>query len=188
MPSSLGSMGSPGMHHTQVFAAYDQVTPTPAVVDTTSGAIIPLDVASAYLTSSQVDGSGHYQTFLHIINTRAYIPQSPLGMAPSPRPEYPKEQRTIIIRELGLGVTEQGLQDLLVAQNVAHPSAYDIPRPERNKRCYALIKFSTASDAREAVPRLHNQRFMERRLQVKLAQERSTIGRQRGPIIADGSV
>ena len=184
-PSSLGSIGSSGTHP-QVFAAYDLVISVPAVVDTTSGAILPPDTASTHLAAPPLDDSSRYQIYLHISNTGAYSPQSPSHIAPRPRLEHRTERRTIIIRELNFDVTEQGLQGLLVAQNLAGLSSFYITRPE-NRRCHALVTFTTCPDAREAVRRLHNRRFMDRILKVDLAQEPSPVDVKR-PIIADGSI
>ena len=107
----------------------------------------------------------------------------------------------VIVRELSHDVTEKKLQGLLEARDLANHTRCEIRRSETTRICSAFIIFPTASEAREAVRKLHRYRFMERNLQVKLAQEQSTVRQtdtswpsQPGlntpqrPIIADGSI
>ena len=180
-PSSLESPVTPQL------SLYDQA-PIFAVVDTTSGAIIPPHITQLP-AAPQPNGTGRYQTFLHVTYPRGSSPQSPRSPAVRPRLHYQTEQRVIMIRELNVHATEQGLRSLFVALNVPAPSGLcDIRRPETNRRCHALVTFPTAADAREAVRRLNNYRFMDRRLEVVLAQDEPTVPTGQRPIIADGSV
>lgn len=117
----------------------------------------------------------------------AHGPQSPTRMAPRPRYEHPTERRTIHIREISHNVTEQDLHGLLHAHNLKNHCGHEIRRSENSNICHAFVTFSTSSEARDAVCRLHNHRFLERNLQVALAQDRITVRNER-PIIADGSV
>lgn len=101
-----------------------------------------------------------------------------------------------MIRGLSHDVTEKGLHDLLETLDLANHCSHAIKRPEYNRRCHALVTFSTASEAREAVHKLHDHRFMDRKLEVEIARESTTVTHQRvpslgspnRPIIADGSV
>ena len=182
-------MGRPGLTPSnELFTTYEQITPSPVVVDTTSGEIVPRDVAPSLLSSSQIDGSGRYQSFPYISCAGAYRYrlQSPSRTVLRPRYEHPIEQRRVRIQELSFHVTEWGLRGLLEAQNLARPTELDIKTPERNKRT-ALLTFTTPAEAREAVRRLHDYRFMDSTLKVDLAPDGSTIGPVQRPIIADGS-
>ena len=181
-PSSLDSPVTPQS------SSFDQA-PAFAVVDSTSGAIIPAERAHL-LAASQPNSNGRYQTFLYITDARGHSPQSPRSPLARPRPlQYPTEQRGIMIRELNVHATEQGLRELFAQRNVPTPIGLcDIRRPDRNRRCHALVTFSTAADAREAVRRLNRFRFMDRTLEVTLAQDGTTVPNGQRPIIADGSV
>ena len=180
-PSSLESPVTPQ------FPSHDQV-PTFAVVDTTSGAMIPPDMAQS-LAASQPNGNGRYQTFRLLTYPRGFSPQSPQSPHARPRLQYQTEQRSIMIRELNVHATERGLHILLVKLNLPAPSGLcDIRRPERNRRCHAIVTFPTAADAREAVRRLNNYHFMDRNLEVELARDETQVPSGRRPIIADGSV
>ena len=108
-------------------------------------------------------------------------------MTPRPQYEHPTERRTIHIRDVSHNVTEQDLQGLLNAQGLENHCVYEIRRSENSRICHAFVTFPTASEARDAESRLHNHRFLERNLQVALAQDKITVRRER-PIIADGSV
>lgn len=176
-PSSLDSPGTPQYQ-----------APTFAVVDTTSGATIPPHKAHL-LAASHPNSNGRYQTFLIIADAGRHSPQSPRSPLARLQFQFQTEQRSIMMRELNVHATEQDLRDLFVARNVPAPSGLpDIRRPERNRRCHALVTFSTAADAREAVRRLNNCRFMDRTLEVVLAQDGTTVPAGQRPIIADGSI
>ena len=107
-------------------------------------------------------------------------------MAPRPQYEHPTERRTILIRDMSHNATEQELQGLLNAQGLRSHCGYEIRRTENSRICYGFVTFPTASEAGEAVSKLHNYCFLERKLQVALGHDRVTVRKER-PIIADGS-
>ena len=170
---------------------FEQLVPAPVVVDTLTG---------VFVTSSSVvemDRSGRYQTFLVAIShAGGYNPQTPTTMAALPVYTHHTERRTIMIRGLSHDVTEKGLHDLLEERDLANHCGQKISRSEHNRRCHALVTFATASEARDALRKLHDYRFMDRKLEVEIARESTTVLHQRvpslgspnRPIIADGSV
>ena len=190
-PSSLSSFGSPGRaHQFPLFGMFEQLIPAQVLVDTLTGDFVS---SSSVLKS---DGSGRYQTFLAISDAGGYSPQTPTEMAALPVYTHHTERRAIIIRGLSHDVTERGLHDLLETRDLANHCSPRINRSEHDRRCHALVTFATAREAREAVHKLHDYRFMDRKLEVEIARESTTVTHQRvpslgspnRPIIADGSI
>ena len=130
-----------------------------------------------------------------------------------PRYNVPVEHRSIMIRELNWNVTKPALEDFLRSLHLRGECQF----PNVSRPGYALVHFGTHQEAIDAVRRLDHKYFAERRLQVELAQETTTISndtrprtssiassgsvvssnapsspserrQRRGPIIADGSV
>ena len=190
-PSTSSSLSSVGSFDTvpnhPFFATYDDVIPTPALIDTETSAIFPPNSASIPHNATRRDGSPRYQQFFLMTCAAAHCPQSPTRMAPRPQYQHPTERRTIHIREMRHNATEQELQGFLNAQGLKNHCGQEIRRSDNSRKCCAFVTFPTASEARDAVFRLHDQRFLDRDLQVVLAQDRITVRRER-PIIADGSV
>ena len=185
--SSNSAASSETIQISPPFATYEQVIPTPALVDTESGAIFPPDSTSIPRRARRRDGSPRYQEFLLMTCPAACGPQSPRSMPPRPRYEHQTEKRTIHIRDLNHNVEESTLRSLLNAQGLGNHCGFEIRRSDNSNICHAFVTFSTAAEASDAVRRLHNHRFMERNLQLALAQDRVTVRIER-PIIADGSV
>ena len=183
--SSVGSLDSVPNH--PFFATYDDVIPTPALIDTETSEIFPPNSASIPHNATRRDGSPRYQRFFLMTCAAAHGPQSPTRMAPRPQYEHLTERRTIHIREMQYNATEQELQGFLNAEGLKNHCGHEIRRTDNSKICHAFVTFPTASEARDAVCRLHKRRFLERDLLVALAQDRITVRRER-PIIADGSV
>ena len=178
-------------------------------VDTRTGAFLSPSTALGYPSDQQPD---RYQTLRY---TQAYYPSVPSSPTPRlPSYDFPFERRTIIIRELGLNVTEQQLIECLQSHHSEGPCT--IRRNTDTRRCYAFVEYPTNRQAVEAVRKLDGVHLVGRTLSVGIAPDgsrvngrrhsrSSTLGsidsaasssstagspnvnRRHGPIIADGS-
>ena len=121
---SLSPVSSPGLTSAYLpLSACENLTPRPAVLDTTSGRIVSSIRAPDCLASSQSDGSGRYQRFLQWRGAGApSLPGMPLQSPPrtmaSPQYNVQVDQRKIMIQELNFRSTERDLQSLLESKNL----------------------------------------------------------------------
>ena len=144
-----------------------------------------------------------------------YPPARPDPAARLPSYDYTVEHRKIIIRELGVNVTEQQLLECLISHQ--SEGQCTIRRNPDTRRCCAFVEYPTTHQAVQAVRRLNGACLADRILWVEIASERETVSERRhsrsstlgsydsvasssvtagspnanrrhGPIIADGSL